>query len=222
VRAAPAQLLQMAFFGIHHPLHPHAFDIGEMWVASSVIDDYFIHPILFFSEIKDFQELSWRHLGLTDLRLSHADYYVLYYRTGTELTMKVMAKDDVIAVPPMEENEVLLSYLSPVWQLSDKVDVALLGEMDKFVPISPERIKALDFHEPGVAHLRVQGSSGEHVSMKFAMVMTGSRIIIEVVDCECIVRQDSTGHLRLHVIGDDGDKIACSLGKGQGKETKRA
>ena len=64
-------------------------DIGEMWVASSVIDDFFIHPILFFSEIKDFQELSWRHLGLTDLRLSHADYYVLYYRTGTELTMKV-------------------------------------------------------------------------------------------------------------------------------------
>ena len=56
----------------------------------------------------------------------------------------------------------------------------------------------------------LQGSSGEHVSMKFAMVMTGSRIIIEVVDCECIVRQDSTGHLRLHVIGDDGDKIACS------------
>ena len=70
--------------------------------------------------------------------------------------MKVMAKDDVIAVPPMEENEVLLSYLSPVWQLSDKVNVALLGEMDKFVPISPERIKALDFHEPGVAHLRVE------------------------------------------------------------------
>ena len=64
-------------------------DIGEMWVASSVIDDFFIHPILFFSEIKDFQELSWRHLGLTDLRLSHADYYVLYYRTGTELTLKV-------------------------------------------------------------------------------------------------------------------------------------
>ena len=58
-------------------------------MASSVIDDFFIHPILFFSEIKDFQELSWRHLGLTDLRLSHADYYVLYYRTGTELTMKV-------------------------------------------------------------------------------------------------------------------------------------
>ena len=70
--------------------------------------------------------------------------------------MKVMVKDDVIAVPPMEENEVLLSYLSPVWQLSDKVNVALLGEMDKFVPISPERIKALDFHEPGVAHLRVE------------------------------------------------------------------
>ena len=70
--------------------------------------------------------------------------------------MKVMTKDDVIAVPPMEENEVLLSYLSPVWQLSDKVNVALLGEMDKFVPISPERIKALDFHEPGVAHLRVE------------------------------------------------------------------
>ena len=67
-----------------------------------------------------------------------------------------MAKDDVIAIPPMEENEVLLSYLSPVWQLSDKVNVALLGEMDKFVPISPERIKALDFHEPGVAHLRVE------------------------------------------------------------------
>ena len=64
--------------------------------------------------------------------------------------MKVMVKDDVIAVPPMEENEVLLSYLSPVWQLSDKVNVALLGEMDKFVPISPERIKALDFHKPGV------------------------------------------------------------------------
>ena len=70
--------------------------------------------------------------------------------------MKVMVKDDVIAVPPMEENEVLLSYLSPVWQLSDKVNVSLLGEMDKFVPISPERIKALDFHEPGVAHLRVE------------------------------------------------------------------
>ena len=70
--------------------------------------------------------------------------------------MKVMAFDDVITVAPLEENEVLLSYLSPVWQLSDNVEVVLLGELDKYVPISPERIKAVDFHEPGVVHLRVE------------------------------------------------------------------
>ena len=121
------------------------------------MNDYFIHPILFFSEVKDFQFLSWRQLGLTDPRLSSADYYVLYQREA-EKTMKVMAIDDVITVAPLEENVVLLSYLSPVWQLSDNVEVVLLGELDKYVPISPERIKAVDFHEPGVVHLRVEVS----------------------------------------------------------------
>ena len=70
--------------------------------------------------------------------------------------MMVMAFDDVITVAPLEENEVLLSYLSPVWQLSDNVEVVLLGELDKYVPISPERIKAVDLHEPRVVHLRVE------------------------------------------------------------------
>ena len=55
-------------------------DIGEIWTAYSITNDFFIHPILFFSEVKDFQFLSWRQLGLTDPRLSSADYYVLYQR----------------------------------------------------------------------------------------------------------------------------------------------
>ena len=79
-----------------------------------------------------------------------------HHHVEAEKTMKVMAFDDVITVAPLEENEVLLSYLSPVWQLSDNVEVVLLGELDKYVPISPERIKAVDFHEPRVVHLRVE------------------------------------------------------------------
>ena len=154
-RATPFQLLQMAFSGLHHPSFPHAFNIGELWTAFSIIDDYFIYPILFFSEVKDFQTLSWRDLGLTDPRLSHADRYVLY-QSQNEATMWVVGKDDHVTVPALDENEVLLSYLSPVWQVSDDVDVAFLGELDKFVPISPERVKSIDFHEPGVVHLRIE------------------------------------------------------------------
>ena len=70
--------------------------------------------------------------------------------------MSVVGKDDHVTVPALDENEVLLSYLSPVWQVSDDVDVAFLGELDKFVPISPERVKSIDFHEPGVVHLRIE------------------------------------------------------------------
>ena len=54
-----------------------------------------------------------------------------------------------------------------------------------------------------------QGSNGELVRMKFALVQTDPRIIIEVIDCECMVGQDTQGHIRVHVIGE-GDNISCS------------
>ena len=54
-----------------------------------------------------------------------------------------------------------------------------------------------------------QVSNSERVRMKFALVNTEQRIIIEVIDCGCTVGQDTEGHIRLHVIGE-GDNISCS------------
>ena len=62
--AAPIQMLKMAFSGSHSPRVPHAFEIGEIWRSATILNDRYVFPLLFFSEVKDFEAVSWRDIGL--------------------------------------------------------------------------------------------------------------------------------------------------------------
>lgn len=162
VKAAPLQMLRMAFSGLHAPLHPHAFNLGEIWTTQTTLNDRYVYPLIFTSEVAEkVQSASWRELGLTDSKLENSDKYILYSQgAATWFTLKA---GEAIVLPKQSPGEVWLLYLSPVWKLKEDVEVALLGEMNKFVPISRERIKGLSF-EPyaAVVELQVEVKGSHH------------------------------------------------------------
>lgn len=155
--AAPIQILKMAFSGGHEALHPHAFQIGEIWKTQTVLNGKHVFPLIFLSDVAEVQVATWKELGLTDDRLSHANEYIQHDNLGSAL--KVISQDHLV-LPRVESIDCMVIYLSPVWHLllsnSTSMKVALLGELDKFVPISQERIKSLSFHVAGSLSMKLE------------------------------------------------------------------
>ena len=51
-----------------------------------------------------------------------------------------------IEIPDLNSDQFLLLHLSPIWKVGG-IEVALIGEKDKIVPISNDRIAAIAFQE---------------------------------------------------------------------------
>ncbi len=67
---------------------------------------------------------------------------------------------DPIGIPELGEDQFVVFHLSPIWRVLD-LDVALLGEVDKIVPVSNDRIVSIDFKEEQIA-VQVQVGKGVH------------------------------------------------------------
>ena len=159
-KASAFQILNMAFSGNHPPLWPHAHNFGEIWFTQTTLNDYYVFPLIFTSEVKEAQITNWKYLGLTDKNLENAENYV-YYAEDLEVP-RVIKREEMISIRPLQLNQMLLIYLAPLMRLStssenpgEAVEVALLGEVGKFVPISRERIKGLYF-PPGAVRLKLE------------------------------------------------------------------
>ena len=145
--ATPIQMLRMAFSGTHSPRDPHAFAIGEIWRSATVLNDRYVWPLLFCSEVgEDVGAVTWKSLGLTDTRLGNVKEYLLYSSSMDPLSL-LNYPNDLIHIPKLDVDQFMTLFMAPLWTMgttaSGTTSVALLGEMQKYVPISRERIWSL-------------------------------------------------------------------------------
>lgn len=146
-RAAPIQILEMAFSNRHNPRVPHAFEIGEIWITQTTLDNTFVFPLIFMSETQNVGPVTWTKMGLTDANLVNADNYVAFSVMDYGGVERV-SRGDELNIPNLEIDEFKLVYMSPVWNFGGDFEVALLGEVGKYVAVSNERIKGLYLSDP--------------------------------------------------------------------------
>ena len=87
-KAAPIQMLKMAFSdSLPNPRVPHALGIGEIWSTQTTLNERYVYPLLFCSEVGDFEAASWKSLALTDPKLNNSEEYLLYSHSKLILIM---------------------------------------------------------------------------------------------------------------------------------------
>ena len=155
MKASPAQILRMAFSDLHNGRLQHNFETGEIWWTQTVLNDKEVFPMIFVSETQNFKPVEWKNLGLTDYNLDSNYYYVTFTGPGKVENLKNIIRGDWIETPNLNENEFKMIYIAPLWG-AGKNWVALLGETDKFVPVSKQRIKKLDYDESGNSPLKIE------------------------------------------------------------------
>ena len=99
-----------------------------------------VYPILYMSETQQVGSVNWKKLGLTDPNLKNAETYVGFFGPKSLDEIRVMQNGEDLSIPNLESDEYSMLYLCPVWKLK-ATQVALLGELDKYVLVSNDRIK---------------------------------------------------------------------------------
>ena len=92
---------------------------------------------------------------------TYSEEYTLYladisdsYANAPQSSIKRINFLEPIGIPELGHDQFVVFHLSPIWRVLD-VDIALLGEVDKIVPISNDRILNIDFKQDQIA-VRVQ------------------------------------------------------------------
>ena len=187
-RATPIQMLKMAFSdGLRNPRVPHAFGIGEIWSTQTTLNERYVYPLLFCSEVGDFEAASWKSLALTDPKLNNSEEYLLYSHSKESpaaaggnfvVTSLLKRSRDLIHIPKLDVDQFMTFFMAPLWTMESSSSfqkqqkirkVALLGEQEKYVPISRERILRVEWSSEMVS-LQVIGAPGEVVSMSLAIL----------------------------------------------------
>ena len=186
-KAAPIQMLKMAFSdSLRNPRVPHALGIGEIWSTQTTLNERYVYPLLFCSEVGDFEAVSWKSLALTDPKLNNSEEYLLYSHSKESpaaasnfvVTSLLKRSRDLIHIPKLDVDQFMTFFMAPLWTMESSSSsfqkqqkirkVALLGEQEKYVPISRERILRVEWSSEMVS-LQVIGAPGEVVSMSLAI-----------------------------------------------------
>ena len=191
-KATPVQILNMAFSQMHNPRTPHSLEQGELWITQTTLMDYYVYPIIFMSETQHTGYVSWKQLGLTDNNLPNVEKYIGFYGPRDMEGIRVIQYNEEIPVPDLSTDEYKLLYLSPVWRLQWN-QVALLGEIDKYVHISNNRIKRISI-DPMFITMKLSGSPGEKLRFGFATIHTMTDLT-NVIICEVILGPTGEGQL---------------------------
>lgn len=124
---------------------------GEIWTAESEISLMTYTNLLIANS--DGGKLKLADIGLEGT-------HVMYEANSTE-TVKEWKEDDDLSWSEVNESTFLYYNIFPVVQ-----GMAFLGEVDKFVPVSPDRFKSLEFVPSKGFRYRMQGSTGEEVTIR--------------------------------------------------------
>ena len=187
-KAAPIQMLKMAFSdSLRNPRVPHALGIGEIWSTQTTLNERYVYPLLFCSEVGDFEAVSWKSLALTDPKLNNSEEYLLYSHSKESpaaasnfvVTSLLKRSRDLIHIPKLDVDQFMTFFMAPLWTMESSSSfqkqqkirkVALLGEQEKYVPISRERILRVELSSEMHVTLQVIGAPGEVVSMSLAIL----------------------------------------------------
>ncbi|TRY70847.1 hypothetical protein TCAL_01214 [Tigriopus californicus] len=131
--AAPVQLLEMAFSGLHLPENPTSSEIGEIW-SSFVSLDGLIYGVVFGAENSISRPVTPWQLGLN---LTPGVQYVVARHYNSE-SLILLDDSQELSLELMEEHEFELLYFVPMMEI-EGFQIGLLGERQKFVPFSKDR-----------------------------------------------------------------------------------
>ena len=204
-KAAPIQMLKMAFSdSLRNPRVPHALGIGEIWSTQTTLNERYVYPLLFCSEVGDFEAASWKSLALTDPKLNNSEEYLLYSHSkadsGFVVTSLLKRSRDLIHIPKLDVDQFMTFFMAPLWTMEESSSssafqkqpkirkVALLGEQEKYVPISRERILRVELSSEMHVTLQVIGAPGEVVSMSLATLLLSDD---DVEDTDWAIKQSS-------------------------------
>eukprot|EP00492_Amphilonche_elongata_P001520 TRINITY_DN1958_c0_g1_i1.p1 TRINITY_DN1958_c0_g1~~TRINITY_DN1958_c0_g1_i1.p1 ORF type:complete len:188 (+),score=26.80 TRINITY_DN1958_c0_g1_i1:175-738(+) len=125
---------------------------GEVWTAESYISTMIFTNLLIVNAPAG-------KLKLADLNLQ-GDH--VYYEANSTSTVNVLKDGDSLSWP--DTNKATFNYFNIFPVIGG--DMVFLGEVEKFVPVSPDRFKSLEF-VPGKGFLfRMEGSVGESVEVR--------------------------------------------------------
>lgn len=139
-RAAPVQILEMAFGGDHEVTDPVS-GVGEIWQTRVTLDGLY-YGVVLVAENKIAKEVSPNEdLGL-DLAAGQ-DYLLHGFYNPYNVVVNSESK---LSLPIFGYYEFDLLYMSPIWNVSDSTRrVAFVGDASKYVPFSAQRFTAAHF-----------------------------------------------------------------------------
>jgi len=145
-KAAPLQILDMAFGGDHRVGSPNSAN-GEAWY-SHVTQGGQYYGLLFLTAFQIGGEFTSSQMGLKFE--SGQDYLAFSYQQGlgNDAVDVVNENTTFDAIPPMGEDDVDILYFSPLWEVEggEGRKIALLGDLGKYVPFSRQRIQDVQFN----------------------------------------------------------------------------
>lgn len=156
-RAAPIQILEMAFGGIHQVQDPIALDVGEIWSSNSRVGGLdFGLTLVVGNQIG--RSIVISELGLN---LEPDTVYLMTAFYDPTLVHRV-TMESLITLPIMDEFEFELYYFSPVLSTFE-YQVAFVGDSTKFVPFSSSRYNEVRLEPSNQLTVTSQGGVGSQV-----------------------------------------------------------
>ena len=151
--------------------------MGQVWSTYTCIGNYQF-GILFQAETPDTLSISVRDLNIDGL-LSKT-----YVKFNNVSNFEMVHDISNITLSKLGSQESQITYFSPILYSSQQENVTLLGELDKWVPVSNDRIQQLTIL-PSVNGVEIQleivGNPQEVVTFTFLrLVMTGEPTIINI------------------------------------------
>jgi len=211
VKAAPIQILNMAFSNHHNPRVPHSLEQGEIWISHTTLMDSYDFSMIFMSETQNVGQVDWKQLGLVNSNLKNADSYVGFFGPKKLDQVRVIRYQETLSVPNLESNEYKIFYLTPVWKLNSEhsdeatttttTQVALLGELDKYVLVSKDRIKNVSLNSAKIS-MELSGSPDEQLRFGFAMVEGENEVagVVDIVECMVTLGPSGQGQLVFDIV----------------------
>ncbi|KAK4310150.1 hypothetical protein Pmani_018263 [Petrolisthes manimaculis] len=140
-------------------------DYQELWTGYSTISNYDF-GIIFLAEIDKELTMTPADLNLENAFMSISTRVFSNYPAGFSYLQTVVPGQEMLLPSCSGHLSFCLLYTSPALQTSEG-DVYILGELDKWTPVSPDRITSIMTLSSTVT-LAVEGVAGESVSIAFS------------------------------------------------------
>ncbi|XP_077969877.1 uncharacterized protein LOC120331113 [Styela clava] len=125
----------------------------------------------------------------------YTDYIAYHGHPGNDGNIHKFSDNSPLTIPKCGRSDFQLWYFAPVIEVSSQSHVAILGQRNKWVPVSTQRIKNVE-HKENDLLVDIEGMPGEAVQFGFSVNQ-----FVEFVNCNI----PSTGKARINL-----NTLTCS------------